>query len=291
MARSRGVTQGGQLLLAGVALVGTTTLTPAALPAYVEEALDRAKAAARDIPLQAEALARLAWPPGGPADPQIAAAARDELVHFGQLGLPALRSAIQRVDPLYQADVTAALIEARYQQPAGKPPDYLPGLEEAIWFGTSEAQRVAATEIARFKFPPALLSTIDAAYEHPEIARSAIRALGRMGDARARFFLTEVLTRGADHCRKPAAQALAALGDTALDALRDASRSEVPGVRQAAMQALLPRTGTDDLVLLHEYATRHPDEEPRLAHAVRERAAALEAPQEEKATSGEPNNP
>ena len=55
--------------------------------------VERAMAGAHGIPGQATALVGLAWPSDGPADPLVQSLAREQLVHFGNQSLPALRAA------------------------------------------------------------------------------------------------------------------------------------------------------------------------------------------------------
>jgi hypothetical protein len=245
-------------------------------PAYVEEILERAKQEVVEIPRQALVLAEFAWPSEGPRDPLLQFAARRELVRFGHRGMEALRFAIRRVDPEQQADVVAALVEARFVNPAGMPPEYLPALEEAIWFGSPEARRVALVELRRYKFLPALVSAVDAAHEDPQVARVAIRTLGRMGDNRARIFLGEVLTRGRPYYRPDAAAAIATLGGPAVTLLREAVRSPDADTSAAAVRELVPIATVDDLSALHEFVLRFGQERRELAREVSRRATELE---------------
>lgn len=240
--------------------------------------LDQAKQKAGKVPAQARALVELAWPPSGAdADREVMAAARRNLLEFGEDGLRALREAVPTVDPIWQADVVATFVEARYQARSGMPRDYLPGLEEAIWFGSAEARRIAILEISRYTFPQAVNSTVDAVYEHPWLAVPAMRSLGAMGDFRARHFLEDVLVHGRPEYTAAAAEGLAALGGQTLNVLREHATAPRSATRQAAMRALLPHAGTDDLTRLHEYPLQFPDDAPDFLGEVRNRAAALES--------------
>jgi hypothetical protein len=261
------------LLVLGWTAVATAH---AAAPEYVQEILAAAKAKATDVDGQVKVLLRLSWPTEGSPDPLVQAAARNSMVRYGHHALPVIRRAIPGLDPLYQADATAALIEARFKKPAGMPPDFLPGLEEAIWYGSIEAQRIGLNEIKRYQFPPAVLSSIDAAYANPELTRYVLRSLGSMGDVRAQFFMSEVLLSGADRYKETAAFALRDLGGSPINALRRAAGSDEASVRQAALAALLPLTGVDDLSLLHDFHALRTDDDPALRQAVRERAIVLE---------------
>ena len=143
----------------------------------IQETLRRASAEAISIPKQADALAFLAWPKDGPADAGLESAARERLVRFGHNGLAALRKALSRVDSLYTADVTAALIAARWRVSAGDPAEFLPGLSDALWYGSADAQRLAMLEMSRFRFSSAVSGIIDAAQAHPELTRAAIGSM------------------------------------------------------------------------------------------------------------------
>ena len=243
-------------------------------PTY-QDIVHAAITGAGSIPRQAEALARLAWP-AQPGDPEVAAFARHKLVHYGRHGIGAIRDSIKQVKPEQQADVVTAFLEAFKQVSSDIPPDYLPGLEEAIWFGTREARKHAMSEIARFRFTPALLPIIDAAIEDPELLPSSISALAQMGSDRARFFLEKVMNEGDAGLRSGAAAALAQIGARALQPLKTAMRSEDKELRLVAVRALLPVASVDDLSALHEYVYSYPDDDPGLVRAVRESAVALE---------------
>ncbi len=248
-----------------------------------QQVITQALAEAVAIPRQAQALVDLAWPPDGPGNPLVAALAREELVGFGSYALPALREALLRVGPEHQADVTATLIDARRSVRSGSPQDYLPALEEAIWYGSIEARRLAMAEISMFVFPPAVLSTIDAIHENPELMLHGIRALGRMRDDRSRFFLGRTLQHAAPRYKKAAASSLVLLGDTGLQVLRNAVRSETREVREAAVRALLPYAAVDDLTALYLYLDSHGSTDgAEVLDLIRERASGLEAILEEQ---------
>ena len=249
-----------------------------------------AKARSLKIPLQAEALVQLAWRDES-VDSRVRAEARQELVFFGHYALRALRKAVKEVDPTLRADATATLIEARMRDPGGNPADFLPGLEEALWFGSIEAKRIAMHELARYPFPPAVLTTIDAIYEHPELTLDGLRALGAMQNARGRFFLRRVLQFGDPHFKPAAAIALGRVGETGLLTLREQARSEDRAVREAAIDALLPYANPDDLTTLYEYIGFRTEDDPEVRARVLEKAAEIEQILEElqlaEAASGE----
>ncbi len=240
------------------------------------ETVNRAKDEARSIPKQAEALVRLAWLDDD-RDPRVRALARQQLVDFGRHSTQALYAAIPKVDPALTADVTLTLIESRQKLEASGPHDFIAGLEQAIWFGSVDAKRLAIREIRRFSYTPALLPIIDAAIEYPELAGVAMKSLGEMGDDRARFYLGEQLAGSDRELRLLAAEALADIGGDAVQILREATLSENAGIRHAAIEALLPRTSLNDLTILHEYVYMHPDDDPEMLAKVRDRAMLLES--------------
>lgn len=277
----------GSLLIAVLGALGAGDAAAYSNP-RVREEVNRAKREARGGSLeQATALTHLAWPEAGPADRELRAAARYELVEFGHDALRALVGALERVDPLYTADVTATLIEARYTAPAGSPPDYLPGLESAIWSGSAEAKRLAILEVSRYRFPQAVLSTVDAARSHPELVPVAIDALGRMRDGRARFFLGELLYDGPERHRPAAAASLGRVGKFGMDMLREAARAERPEVRRAALQALIPIAEVGDLTLLHAFAREPSEGDAQLAESALRKAIELERELEARQLAGE----
>jgi hypothetical protein len=237
---------------------------------------NEAKAAADSIKGQAAALVSLAWLEK-PHDPEVAAFARAELVAFGAHGLGAMKDVLPRVDPVFAGDVTATLISARRTSMANLPPDYIPALEEAVWTGSPEAQRLAIPELAMHRYGPAVLACIDAALENPANMELVVRSLGTFRSDRARFFLEEVLLDGPDDLRAPAAQSLAAIGGQALTPLRNATRHANPAIRRPAILALIPDSGIDDLTVLYEYMGSFSDDDPRILEAIRDRARLLEA--------------
>jgi hypothetical protein len=289
----------GRIPRYGVPLLVALCATAATTGAAGEEpdprqVLNRAKAAAGSISKQADALVDLAW---GHDDALVRAAARDELVKFGSHALPALRRALPRVDPLFQGDVTATLIEARRRNRSGNPPDYMPALDEAIWFGSVEARRLAIIELSRYPFPPAVLTTIDAVHEFPELTLTGLRALGRMRNERARFFLRRVLLHGEPRYQRVAAQALGLVGETGIPVLRELLAASEPSVREAAVFAFLPYATPDDIAALREYVGLHDGDDPAVLDAIRERVLELEAaiggpgPADDSTVAADPASP
>jgi len=240
-----------------------------------ERQVYEAMARAPNIERQASNLARLAWPDDD-GDEEVAAAARRILVGFRGQGMAALRKSVRRVNPEDQADVVRAILEARDGIEAGIPPDLLPALEEAVWYGTRDARAIAIPELARYGARPALLTIIDAAYEDAELIAIAVDAVGMIGDARARFFLDEQLNTGGPGIPEKAAVALARIGGKALDPLKNAMRSDDQELRQLAVRALLPFAGVEDLSALYEYTYRHGDDDAELVDAVRQSTVVLE---------------
>jgi len=246
----------------------------------IQQVLRDAKAKAVTVPGQVGALIALAWPTEEDPNFQIQAEARRSLVLYGQHVLPVLRRTIPLLDPLYQADAVAAFVEARYREPAGMPPDYLPGLEDSIWYGSSEAQRIALNEIQRYNYPPAVLSSIDGAYDNPILTRYVVASLGRMNDPRAQMFLTDLLLEGSDFYKGPAALALAQFGDRTFDNFRSGVASDDSTTRQTALRIFLPLAETSDLELLKAYLAQRTEDDPELVEAVRKRVNVLQRRQD-----------
>jgi hypothetical protein len=239
--------------------------------------VNAAKAKAHEIPAQAIALTMLAWPDGPITQPAVSNLARDEIVGFGDHGLEALRKRLVAAPGRYQADITSALIETRLLVTAGLPADYLPGLYDGVWFGSMDAKRLAMAELARYSFPLATLAVIDATYDHPRLLPFAIRTLARQGDDRARHFLGGILMEANPDYLHLAAEALAVIGGRAIDTLRDATVSPNAELRGAAIDALIPLSGVDDLTILYEYVALFPEDPPERMDLVLQRAAQLEA--------------
>jgi HEAT repeat protein len=239
--------------------------------------VEAAKAKAVSIPEQARALTRLAWPDGPITQHAVSNQARDQIVGFGDHGLEALRERFKAVDGVFQADIASAIIETRLIVTSGLPAQYLPAIYDSIWFGSMDAKRLGMFEFARYRFPMATLPIIDSAYEYPRLRHSAIRALELQGDDRARHFLGEILMEGDPEYLHEAAQALAVIGGRSIDTLRDATLSPDPTLRGAAIDALVPVSGVDDLTILYEYVALYPEDPPARMDLVLQRAAQLEA--------------
>jgi HEAT repeat protein len=251
------------------------TQVAAAEESEARKIVNRAKAEAGSIEGQAEALARLAWP-AGPYQPDVAALAREELVLFGEHGLAALRAAVERVDPLYSADVTAALIDARRLVRSGIPPDYLPALEEVVWSGSPDARRLAIPELAKVQYTLATLACIDSAIDDPSLRGLVVRSLARFKDEGARFYLEEILLHGPDDLRETAARSLAQIGGEAKQPLHTAVLSPDPVVRLPAIRGMIPFLRMDDLNVLYEYVAQFPDDDEEILAEVRAKAQVLE---------------
>jgi len=263
----------GPLLIVGIGFCGSVGATT---PEETRKVIKDALFGNNKVSEQGRVLIDLAWPREGSPDPQVQAEARQSLVKYGQHALPGLRRAIPDLAPLWQGDAVAAFIEARFRDPSGMPPDYLPGLEETIWYGSSEAQRIAMNEIRRYSFPPAVLSCIDAAYANPILTRYVVASLAQMNDPRARPFLSDLLLEGSDFYKGVAAQALTSFGDRSYDDFRSGIGSEDSTTRQTSLRVFLLLTETSDLEALKAYLARWPDDDPRLREAVRQRVEVLE---------------
>jgi hypothetical protein len=240
------------------------------------EILDSVKRAAGKTPdEQSLALARVAWS-GEYTDPAVRAAARDQLVSFGQNSMRTIRDAVHWVDPVYSADVAAALVQSMTHVSWGQPEHYLPGLEELIWFGSIDAKRIAILEITRFHFGPALMTIADAGHFHPELLDVAVWSLGAYGNDKARHFLGTVMREGDPARRRLAALALAQIGQRAKLTLKDAALGDDADLRHDAIRALLPITDPDDLTALYEFLGRHGDDKAQIVQRVRDRIGELE---------------
>ena len=236
-----------------------------------------ALAAAPDIKDQSRTLVNLAWPADGPTDPELHALARKSLVEFGAHALGAMRHAIRTVDPVYSADVVAAMIQARLRVTAGIPAEYHGALEDVLWYGSVDAIRLASHELAKQRFGPALMALVDSIYDHPELTGVVVRDLGLWRDYHARFELRRVLDRGTARERRLAAEALAKIGGQAVEELRSATLSNDSLTRRSAIGAFLPESNINDLTALYEYIAEYGEENPQLTEQILERATYLES--------------
>ncbi|HEX5044215.1 MAG TPA: HEAT repeat domain-containing protein [Candidatus Polarisedimenticolaceae bacterium] len=244
-------------------------------PTAAQKMVEDAKARAVAIPAQVDALVALAFP-STPSDPAVREAARNELVVFGEHAITPLAAAVPRVTPENRVHVVKTMMAAFRRLSYGLPPDYLPGIEAGIWFGDHATRELAIPELARFRQRGATLTLVDAATEDPSLAGLAVRAMGEIGDPRARFWLETQLRGGDPALRADAAVALSRIGGPALVSLKDAMKSEDRALRETACRALLPVAGLDDITALHEYAAAFPEDDPALVEAVRTAAAMLE---------------
>ncbi len=259
--------------LAGFLPPGAQTPDPGA--AGAEEWLDQALLRAGSWDKRIDLLIDCAWP-AADGDPQLAEIARDRLAHHGNRAVPGLREAIRSVERRYETQVVTTLVQNQELVQGKRSPYYLPALDEALWFGNLESKRVAIRELSRSRFSLAVLPSIDAALEYPELVPDVVEALGRIGDERARFFLGRQLTERDDEVRVKAALALARIGGRATTPLREAALSDDPARREIALNALLPVATTEDLHALYDYLSRYEDVDPKLTSHVRDTAARLE---------------
>jgi hypothetical protein len=246
-------------------------------PARAVEVVNAAQRSAVSIPDQARALARLAWPVEGEPDhgPLVREIARTRLIEFGQNGVAAVHETV-RTRPAHSADALAAFVEIRAGYEVGLPPNYLVVFDDALWFGTREARRLAMQEIGAYGRVMNFLAIVDAAEEDPALTAVAIHTLGRLGNPRARFWLARQLSHQDADLRINAAMALASIGGEALDPLESGTRSGDPAFREMCLRALVPVAGPEQLTTLYEYLGTYEDSDPELADLVRERALALE---------------
>lgn len=249
-----------------------------------EQVVREAMANAVEIPAQAAALVRLAWP-NDAGDPAVRAAARREIVGFSAYAIPAIRAAIPRMRLEFQEDAVRAMEEAFRNVSGLIPPDYPVAIEQAIWYGSEGAKAVAIPEAARLGYRLALVTILDATREFPALTPACIDALGALRDDRARFFLERQMQEGKGEIPEQAARALARIGSRSLLPLKAALRSDRRSVREAAARAFLPVATVDDLSALHEYVADHPKDDPATLRAVRQVATILERVREAKDAS------
>ena len=244
----------------------------AAATAEVVEAL----AGVDDIPEQARVLAALAWPqdPDSVA-PLVRQQARAMLIPYRDRAVPAIREVV-RTSAVHGGDAMAAMVEARSAMESGLPTDYYSALDDALWFGSRDARRIAMTELARFRTVPNILAIMDAAEEDPELRMIAISTLATFRSDRSRFWLAKFLHGQDTELRAAAASALASIGSLALDPLKEAAAAADGDVREVALRSLLPVTRPEDLTALYEYLADFPEDPAELVTAVRERALELE---------------
>lgn len=273
-------------VVTGVLLAAALLLVASAPPAPAEEtdpqalALQRVDDAVREaveIPAQARALARLAWPPGGDPDPGSAVReiARARLIDYGRHGVAAVHEVV-RTQPADSADALAAFVEIRAGYEVGLPPNYLAVFDDALWFGSREARRLAMQELGAYGRAMNFLAIVDAAEEDPELTAVAVHTLGRLGNERARFWLSRQMSHQDADLRVSAAMALASIGGAALDPLASGTKSDDPAFRAMCVRALVPVAGPEQLTTLYEYLGTHEADDETLAAMVRERALALE---------------
>lgn len=239
------------------------------------ERLDRIFIGMHEAHERVRFLANIAWPQEM-TDPALAAEARRRIPTFGEAGVKTLQQLFLEVNPEYQADVASAIVDARLSMDSSKPFNYLAALTDVMWYGNREARLVVMPELALYPAPHAVLPIIDAVYEDPVLLPDAIRTLGAIGDKRARFFLGDQLNHGPPEVRADAAVALAKIGAEAADFLREAVRSDDPGIRQPAISALLPVATVEDLSALYDYFGDHPEDDAKIREAVRRTAQRLE---------------
>ena len=272
------------LRLCRIAAIGVTALGAGSVLSASTDSMTEAEAQQRINdelrPLRgpdkrARALALLAWP-DEPLPHTVSTLARQNLVSFGLENLNAIRYAMTHVLPRYQADAVTAFLESKDRVPTGLPTMYFPALEDVIWFGTPDAKRIAIPEIAKYSYPPALMTIIDAAYEYPELREIVIDALGSYGNPRARYFLEEVLYGGTREERVWAADALVRIGGRGLDVVRDATLSDDRQAREVSAYAWLPVSTVDEVSRLYEYIGGFPNDDPQLIRRLSRRAEQME---------------
>lgn len=263
--------------LVALALVAWS-LTGGAAVESADSAADRVARALEgsggDIPAQARILSGLAWTDPGVPD-AVRVEARTKLVQYGELGIPAIREVL-RTSVAASADATAALLEARKVVPSGIPVEFLPALDEALWFGSEEAKRLVIPYLASSSTLLNVLPMIDAAEEYPGLKPMVVHAVGVSGNPRGRFWLDGLLHGSDPELRSGAAEALTKLGNEGFGVLRAALEDSSAAVRRAAMEALLPLSSPAELPDLNRFLETYGSADPELAAAVRTRISELE---------------
>jgi len=240
--------------------------------------VDAAKGKAGEVSEQGRALALLAWPDDPQGDPRVRALARRQIVGFGDRGMDALSERLRTGPRRYAADITSAIMETRLMPGTGLAARYMPALYDAIWFGPPEAKRLAMPELVRYRFPPSMLTIVDAVYEYPRLTATVIESLGQLGDDRARQYLGQVVMSGDPAHLEAACLALAKIGGRAIETLREATISPRAEIRAAAIDALIPVSRVEDLTILYEYLQQFAQQDDaRRIELVTQRARQLEA--------------
>jgi len=261
--------------------IADLTATRAEATDSAEQTIRRTKALAGEIPEQAVALTQLIW---GDAyeRPEVAALARETLIEYSRYAYPALHEATMWVDKVHSADIAATLIETRRRYPAIPSLRYLPALDQLLWFGSVDARRLVIPELAINRYRLAILPTIDAAYENPELRELILRELPRFQQDETRHYLGRVLNEGNETERELAAEALAMIGGQCMTTLREAVLTDRAEVRIVALMRFLPATAPSDLAVLYEYLASFPDDDEQTLTNVRRRASLLESLLESK---------
>lgn len=269
-------------ILAALLAIAASYAPLAAAPLAPEEAdgaVRKALVGKHSHAEQAEELVQLAWLREG-VPPEVSESARVELERWGARVIPTLRRAMERVRTDQTASVVRTILVARESDRAGIPLEYVASLVDALWIGSPEAKREAIPYLAMQGEKLAVLPLIDSAFEDPALVPDVIRALGVIGDDRARFWLEKVLHEGGPGDREAAAVALARIGGRSMSPLRDALRSASRDVRLAAARAILPVATPDELTAFYLYLAEHADDDPATSQALRAAAAVIEEKRE-----------
>lgn len=238
--------------------------------------LDAMAASQGGIPGQAEALVALAWLDQN-IDPAVRKEARDQLAEFGGNALESLMFAMDKVSPEQTAEVVDVVLRAHSSFTGPVHQSFEPALVAAIWVGSREAKQLAIPELTLRRNRHAVLPLIDSAIEDPALVQDVVRALGGIGDDRARFYLEQILNGDDLGLAQDAAVSLARIGGKAITVLHPALRSPHRELRLMAARALVPTATESDLSALYEYLVSHPDDDPQLTEVVRQTTMVIEA--------------
>jgi hypothetical protein len=241
-----------------------------------QEELELALRSTHDLDLRARILTETAWP-AEETSAVLRTVARNQLLSYGQRAIAAISARFVDTPPQYLHDMVDVMMQARINMGEGFPRSYRAAIEKAVWYGDRKARQLAIPECAALQLRAATIPIIDAAYEDPELEQVAIVSLGKLGDDRARFWLTEQLEKGNSQTSQLAARSMMQIGADAAEMVRERATHENPMIRTAAVEALLERPNTLDLSALYAYYGTYPDDDPERRARVRDVAEQLES--------------
>ncbi len=241
-----------------------------------QESLDVALSLTHDLDLRARILTETAWP-AEKTSAALRAVARNQLLSYGQRAIAAISERFDETPSEYQHEMVDLMMQSRINMGEGFPRSYRAAMEKAVWYGDHKARQLAIPECAALQLRAATMPIIDAVWEDPELAEVAIVSLGKLGDDRARFWLTEQMERDDRQLSQLAARSMMQIGSDAAEMVRERATHENVNIRTAAVEALLERPNTLDLSALYAYYGTYPDDDPERRARVRDVAEQLES--------------